>query len=202
MPVGTTITPHAFPFANKNSDPDVNLSVSFPKQFFKNFPGVQIETGFWLAERTAPTCRRAPACTGSAPGLARAPREACPKCSSLARRCLPGPSRANAAKAWDGARGQPLGPGPALSRPQSGTTPASWGPGGREPRRHAVEETRRCRRLSCRSPAPAAVAASLLPPGPTRGGQGPGAAGSAYCSSTRAPFLPLPAAISVLRRQA
>lgn len=103
--------------------------------------------------------------------------------------CL-APSRANAAKAWRGVRGQPLGPGPALSRPRSGTAPASWGPGGREPRRHAVEEARRCRRLSGRSPAPAA--ASLLLPGPSRGGQGPEAAGGCL---ERPPLLH-PSAIS------
>lgn len=110
--------------------------------------------GLWLAARTAPTCQSTRARTGSAPGLARAPREARPKCSSLARRRLPAPCRPSAGQARDEAWGQPPGPGAALPSPGSGTARTSWGLGRRRttaPRRGGSAELQAALpQLTCR----------------------------------------------------
>lgn len=138
------------------------------------------------------------------PGLAGPPRDAGPRCPSLERRHPPGPfplqSRQGLGQNVGAAcRAQP-GPFPPLAR----TAPASWGPRWREPRRHAVGKARRCRRLSLRSPAAAATAASPLPPGPERGGQDPGRPRAACTPPPqgKAPLLPWYAVKSVLPRPA
>lgn len=132
---------------------------SSQSNFLKNFSEVQRAAGFWLAARTAPTCPSTPARTVSAPGPAGGGSQAPKPGASPPAWPLPAPMRPRSGME----RGGSL-QGPALSCPRSGTAPASWGSGGREPGRHAVEEQGRCRRLSRRSPA--AAAGSLLPPGP------------------------------------
>ena len=175
----------------KTSDSHVNLSVQYPKQFLKTFQEVRVAAGFWLAARAAPNYQSTPAGTGIAPGVARGPWETYHKCSSLARVATGlALSRPKATKAWDEARAQPPGSSPSLFCPRFGTAGASWGP-----RRHAVEEARRCRRHSRRSPAAAAAAASLFPSRPELGGQSSRAAGSGLRSSRWRPghsFSPCP----------
>lgn len=102
--------------------------------------------------------------TRSAPGLARAPREACPKCSSLSRRHLLGPFSPQCCQGLGWKTGLTSRPGLTLSRPGAGTAAASWGPRrarATAPRRggsaalQAALLTLTCRGCSRSEPAPA-----------------------------------------------
>lgn len=95
---------------------------------FENFSEVQTQEGFWLAASTAPTRGRALALTRSAPRPARAPRKACPKCSSPARRHLLGPFPPQCRQGLGWNTRVTSRPGLTLSRPGAGTAPASCGP--------------------------------------------------------------------------
>lgn len=166
--------------------------VSSQSNFLKLFRGPD-SCGFWLAARNAPASRSIAGALRAWPGLRR-------RLVPGARAGAPPPAWLSvplkATTTWDGERGQPLGPGPArpFPAPGPGRPQPRGGPRGREPRRHAVEEARRCRRLSRRrSPAAAAAAAGPLSPGPARGRQGPGATGSGLCFSTQGSRFPLPA---------
>lgn len=164
----------------KTLTPMETFLVSSQSNFVKTF---QRSSQRWVLARCTP-CPCLLARGRSAQGLACAPREAGPRCPSRrAAACLalrparkpPRPARERGGSLWGRARaGLFPTPGPGRPRPRGGRP-------GREPRRHAVEERRRCRRLSRRSPAAAAAAAARSHPAPraavaVRGRPGAGSA--------------------------
>lgn len=193
-PISSRHHPHAFPFSSKNQQqqnrPEWKPSCSVPKAIFKNFSKLQKAVGSGSLHAPLPPAGPPPERSRLGPG----PGEAGPRCRRRRAAACLALSRPEAAKTWDRARGQPLGPGPArpFPAPGPGRPQPRGGPGGRKPRRHAVEKARRCRRLSRRSPAAAAAAASPLPPGPARGGQGPARPAAASAPPPKCRVSPYP----------